>query len=52
MHEGLMPIANMVVKALTGILGESNLKVFTLIMPGYSVFMDVVENLLREMHPR
>jgi hypothetical protein len=52
MHEELSPIANIMVKTLSGIVEESTLKVFTLIIPNYGIFMDVTHNLLMEMHPR
>lgn len=52
MHDGLSMIANMFVKAMMNILGESNLKVFALIMPSYNVFRDVVQNLLFEVQPK
>ena len=52
MHEELSPIANIMVKTLSGIVEESTLKVFTLIIPNYGIFMDVTHNLLMELHPR
>jgi len=46
MHEDLSPVTNLLVKAVVNLLGHNNFKVFTVIIPIYHVFRDVVQNLL------
>lgn len=52
MHEGLSPVANLLIKAVMNIVGYNNFKVFTLIIPTYNTFRDVVQNLLFDLQPR
>ena len=46
MHKDLNPIAGELVKTLINIVSEINLKVFTLIVPQYAVFIQLVNSLM------
>lgn len=51
MHLELSPVANLMVKAIIGSIGTLGAKVFTIIMPSYSIFRDVIQNLLYDFQP-
>jgi hypothetical protein len=51
MHSDLSPIANLLVKASMGMTGTMDAKIFTVIVPSYSIFRDVVQNLLSDFQP-
>jgi hypothetical protein len=51
LHEELTPISNLIVKAIVSKITEISAKVFTIVLPSYSVFRDVVQNLLSDLQP-
>jgi hypothetical protein len=51
MHDDLSPVTNLLVKSVVNLLGHNNFKVFTIVIPNYHVFRDVVQNLLVELQP-
>jgi hypothetical protein len=52
MHEKLCSMGGLLVKTFVGILSETNLRVFTLIVPHYNVFAEMVNYLLVECQPK
>ena len=52
MHEELRPISGELVKTFMSIVGETNLRVFTIIVPTYGMFHQMVNNLMSEFEPR
>lgn len=51
MHPDLSPVSNLVMKAAMGMTGTMGAKIFTVIVPSYAIFRDVVQNLLSDMQP-
>ena len=49
LHGDLCPIVNLLVRTLVNILGETNLRVFTLIVPEYRPFREAVNTLMTEI---
>ena len=52
MHADLIPVANLLVKAAMAMAGTLGAKVFTIILPSYGIFRDVVQNLLNDFQPK
>lgn len=48
MHSELSPVANLLVKGAMGLIGTMGAKVFTMIVPSYAIFRDIVQNLLND----
>jgi hypothetical protein len=46
MHEDLRPLASVLMKTLMNVVGETNLRVFTLIVPQFGIFSELVNNLM------
>jgi hypothetical protein len=51
MHPELSPVANLLIKAAMGMTGTMGAKIFTVIVPSYAIFRDVVQNLLSDFQP-
>ena len=52
MHADLSPVANLLVKAAMTMASTLGAKVFTIILPSYGIFRDVVQNLLNDFQPK
>ena len=51
MHNDLSPVANVLVKTAMSMVEELGTKVFTMTVPSFIVFRDVVHNLLNDFQP-
>jgi uncharacterized BrkB/YihY/UPF0761 family membrane protein len=51
-HPDLSPVANLLVKASISMIGALGAKVFTILLPSYAIFRDVIQNLLNDFQPQ
>lgn len=51
MHLELSPVANLLIKAAMGMTGTMGAKIFTVVVPSFAIFRDVVQNLLNDIQP-